>query len=381
MKTNEELLAEANKIDFKFTKSGNVSCFQHTSYELGLYFIKNAIEKHGNRYQYGLVKYNTKASKVTLICQRHGEFDITPAAHSKGGGCKKCHFENRTLSTKEFITRAKAVHGDAFDYSKSVYKNSNEKVLIHCRKHGDFHQLPFNHLRGQRCPVCGNNAKKDTLEQFIEKANKVHKGKYSYERSVYVNTTTPIIIKCYLHGYFAQTPDHHTNGSCGCPQCYLDGKVTDTASFVNKAKEVHGDKYDYSEVVYVNTLTKVKIYCKKHGEFYQTPQNHLSGKGCARCGNQNHNILYLLRCKATGLYKIGITTDSVKKRMSSIGGDLVEIFHIVCPDPKELEGMLHAKYEEYNVYNNEVNNGKTEFFSLTEEQVQEVINYMKEKAV
>lgn len=378
MRTNEELLAEANSIEFKFTKSGNVNYFQHTKYELGLYFIKNAIEQHGNKYQYGLVKYNTKATKVTLICPRHGEFDITPAANSKGGGCKKCHFEDRTLSTEDFISRAKQVHGDFYDYSTCKYINANEKVLIHCRLHGDFSQLPFNHLKGQRCPVCGNNAKKNSLEQFIEKANQVHSGKYSYDKAVYVNTTTPILIKCDVHGYFYQTPDHHTNGKCGCPQCYLENKVLDTKSFIERASIIHNNTYDYSNVVYTTTNVKVSIRCKEHGEFLQEPRNHLKGKGCPRCGHQNHNILYLLKCKNTNLHKIGVTTNDVQKRISSIGGELVEIFHVVCDDPMTYEKLLHTKYQDINIYNDTVRNGNTEFFSLTEEQVKEVINYMKE---
>jgi hypothetical protein len=67
---------------------------------------------------------------------------------------------------------------------------------------------------------------------------------------------------------------------CGCPEC-CERKTTE--QFIKKAKEVHGDKYDYSKVEYVNNETKVCIICPKHGEFWQKPSNHLQGKGCLDC--------------------------------------------------------------------------------------------------
>ena len=149
--------------------------------------------------------------------------------------------------------------------------------------------------------------------------------------------------------------------------------------FKIRAQKLHNGKYDYSLVEYVDEFQPVVILCKKHGEFLQKPHYHLIlGSGCPKCVcYSKHNILYLLKCYTTGLYKIGITTDDLDKRIASIGG-VTEVFHVVCNNPRRWEKELHKKYKDYNVYNETVNNGNTEFFSLTEEQVQEVINYMKE---
>ena len=96
--------------------------------------------------------------------------------------------------------------------------------------------------------------------------------------------------------------------------------------------------------------------------------------------DHNHNILYLLKCLDSGLHKIGITTDSIQKRILSIGGNLEEVHHVRLEDPRKHESILHNKYNDFNVYHDGVRNGKTEFFSLTKNQVQEVISYMDEVA-
>lgn len=129
--------------------------------------------------------------------------------------------------------------------------------------------------------------KKLTQSEFIEKAKNIHKNKYNYSKSVYINKRTKICIICPKHGEFWQTPDVHLNSKCGCPLC---GKETTKAKtsyttlcFIDKAKEIHGDLYDYSKVNYVNNLSPIKIICKKHGEFTQKPASHLIGSGCPKC--------------------------------------------------------------------------------------------------
>lgn len=120
---------------------------------------------------------------------------------------------------------------------------------------------------------------------FIEKARTKHGDRYNYERVEYVNAKTKIIISCKEHGEFSQTPSDHLSG-CGCMECGGRMKPT-TPLFLKKAKERHGDRYDYSLVDYVRNKTKVKIVCKEHGVFEQTPTHHLSGKGCPGCwGNR-----------------------------------------------------------------------------------------------
>ena len=91
-----------------------------------------------------------------------------------------------TDKTKEFIAKAKAVHGDKYDYSKVNYAKNTTKVTIICKIHGEFEQCPAYHLLGQGCPECGGR-RKLTTEEFIEKARKVHGDKYDYSKVNYVN--------------------------------------------------------------------------------------------------------------------------------------------------------------------------------------------------
>lgn len=124
------------------------------------------------------------------------------------------------------------------------------------------------------------NKSRKPLEQFIEGARKVHGNKYDYSRVQYKNNKEKIEIICPIHGSFLQTPQHHLKG-CGCPKCA--GRDNTTEDFLRKAKQVHGDKYDYSQTNYVDYKTPVNIICKEHGQFYQLPNVHLHGSGCPVC--------------------------------------------------------------------------------------------------
>jgi hypothetical protein len=196
------------------------------------------------------------------------------------------------LTQSDFINRSNIVHQGKFDYSLVDYKNTSTPVKIICPVHGEFEQRPNDHLRGVGCRLCGyGEAKRKTTrsqEDFIKKAEEKHNGKYSYEKTKYVNANTNIIITCPTHGDFSQNPNQHLRGQ-GCLKCA--GKYMDQDMFVDKAKQVHGNKYDYSKVVYTNSSTPVKIVCPEHGEFMQAPTNHLSQKqGCPVCGIIKRNI-------------------------------------------------------------------------------------------
>nr|DAY73207.1 MAG TPA: restriction enzyme [Caudoviricetes sp.] len=188
---------------------------------------------------------------------------------------------SKRLTTEEFIARAKEVHGDRYDYTKVVYEKCTTKVEIICKEHGSFWQTPINHLRGSGCPHCGGKIKKDTTS-FIECARKIHNGKYDYSKVDYKDNKTKVCIICPIHGEFWQAPSNHLSGQ-ECPACKGKIKIT-TEIFIARAVKVHGDKYIYDKVKYKDMNTKVCILCPIHGEFWQTPDNHLQGKGCPICG-------------------------------------------------------------------------------------------------
>jgi len=196
---------------------------------------------------------------------------------------------SRKLTLEEFIEKASKVHGTTYDYRDVIYKSYIEKIKIRCKKHGVFEQTPANHLTRSGCPKCAGLLKL-TTEEFIEKAIKVHGTTYDYSDVVYKNANTKIKIRCKKHGVFEQTANSHIRGS-GCPKCACVVKLT-TYEFIEKASKVHGTTYDYSEVVYKNANTKIKIRCKKHGVFEQTPANHLNGSGCQKCAYLKYNPLH-----------------------------------------------------------------------------------------
>jgi hypothetical protein len=118
--------------------------------------------------------------------------------------------------------------------------------------------------------------------KFFEKAKKVHGDKYDYSLVEYVNAKTKVKIICPKHGVFEQVPDSHIRNH-GCKYCN-GGTALNTNSFVERAIKIHGNKYDYSKVKYVNNRTKINLICKEHGEFLQSPMEHLSSYGCWNCG-------------------------------------------------------------------------------------------------
>lgn len=130
-------------------------------------------------------------------------------------------------------------------------------------------------------------AKRLDTNGFIEQAKKVHGGRYDYSKVEYINNHTNVTIGCPVHGYINITPQNHLRG-CGCGKCSVllkkQNKPLSNDEFIYKAKKVHGDKYDYSKVEYVDAHTDVIIGCPVHGDFKQKPGEHLRGRGCKKCG-------------------------------------------------------------------------------------------------
>lgn len=189
----------------------------------------------------------------------------------------------RKLTTKEFKTRAIKVHGKKYDYSKVVYVNNSTKIIISCPEHGDFTQIPSAHLcNGDGCSSC-NGGVVHTLAKFLTNAVKKHGNKYDYSKAIYINGATKLDIICNEHGVFEQRPKDHINGQ-GCPKC-ANNKNRKDKEFVARAEEIHGQKYDYSKVVYHRVDKKVTITCPTHGDWRTKPNTHLSGHGCPKCAH------------------------------------------------------------------------------------------------
>lgn len=199
--------------------------------------------------------------------------------------------------TVEFINKAKTIHGNTYDYSKTVYINIETKIIIICSHHGNFLQRPTVHLRGSGCRKCAiiktaTDSRSNTPE-FIFKAQKIHGDRYDYSLVQYVNKKTGVIIVCSDHGQFNQKPRDHLYGS-GCPTCCNGKRKKNTVlkiedkllDFTQRANKVHNNKYDYTKSKYTNSKTRVEIICPNHGSFNQKPENHWKGMGCPKCGTE-----------------------------------------------------------------------------------------------
>ena len=189
---------------------------------------------------------------------------------------------SKKLTREEFIERARKVHGDKYDYSKVEYKSMNDKVEIICPAHGSFWQLASNHLGGHGCPNCHYDETKKrktyTTQDFIQKARKVHGDKYDYSKVIYESCYKAVTIICPVHGEFLQSPAKHLSGH-GCHKC----AITKKDDFIERARRIHGNKFDYSNVEFEKLSDKIQIICPKHGLFWQKASAHLYGTGCPRC--------------------------------------------------------------------------------------------------
>lgn len=185
-------------------------------------------------------------------------------------------------TTKQFILDAELLYGKKYNYSQTSYTGVRNKIKIICNIHGKFTQTPNNHLSGHGCPQCVGKYH-PTTQEFIKTAQQIHGETYDYSLVNYKRVRTKIKIICKLHGEFTQTPHSHVVEKSGCPVCAGNIRLT-TADFIKQAQQVHGNKYDYSNVIYLNTHQKVHISCSVHGEFKQTPNNHISKKSeCPKC--------------------------------------------------------------------------------------------------
>ena len=183
--------------------------------------------------------------------------------------------------------------------------------------------------------------KKNNKQKFIELANKLHNNKYGYSEVEYNGCKNKVKIICPEHGIFEMTPDCHINGKNGCPKC--SGKVFCNEDAIYKFKKIHGDKYDYSKVEYINAYTKVTIICPEHGEFKQTPHNHLNGNGCPKCGRIKNSKSKTLTSE--------VAIDNIKKRTDD-KYDLSKAKYVnaktkikVICHQKDINGIEHGEFE------------------------------------
>ena len=253
-------------------------------------WITKAVAVHGDKYDYSNMEYLGCMQKLEIFCKACSKtFKQYGNDHtSKKAGCPHCKGVAR-LTTEEFIKRATEVHKGKFDYSKVVYVNTVTPLTVICPVHGEIQVKPHGHLQGHDCDQCCSTYKL-TTEEFVKRSKEKFGDKFDYSEAVYVSSIEPVTLLCQEFGRFQIKAMTHLLSATGYPSSIVN-RPRGIEYFLKRSSDVHGDRYDYSKVEYCNKRTNVKIICKEHGEFLQTPNNHWSGAGCHKCATGGYKLL------------------------------------------------------------------------------------------
>jgi hypothetical protein len=305
-------------------------------------FISRASSVHNHKFDYSMVKYKNNSTKVDIICPVHGIFSQRPVDHLLGRGCKRCSSDSvkikLTSNTSQFIKKAIQVHGNVYSYDKVKYINATTKVTITCPVHGDFIQLPNNHLGGSGCNKCGydksSQLNSSDRDSFIGKSKKVHGGTYNYDRVNYINSANNVTITCPIHGDFEQLPGNHIHNKSGCPYCVSTGFQREIVEYI---------KTIYDGSIFYNTraiiapreldiyLPSKRIAIECNGNYWHSTaiindkQYHL--KKTNECRSKNIQLIHIFEDEWKDKHKQSI----VKARLKHIiTNDMKRIYARKC---------------------------------------------------
>ena len=258
-------------------------------------FKSRSCELHNNKYSYEKTFLMTSNDNVVVTCPIHGDFTVAARRHFSKiikQGCPDCtkYVKNNKDS---FVERSRKIHGDKYYYDKVNYIGSGQKVTITCPIHGDFQVTPSLHYgpRSVGCAKCSNKAKL-TTQDFIARSVEIYGNKYIYDKTIYSGSSKKLIITCPEHGDFElRASEHIGKPQVACKNCHVRTKRTEkmnTEEFIISAKAQHGNKYDYSESIYVSAKDNITIKCPTHGCFSIRPSAHYGKQrqGCPACGGR-----------------------------------------------------------------------------------------------
>lgn len=369
--------------------------------------IAECVAIHKGEFTYERAVYVNAKTKFIVTCPKHGDFKVTPNNHKRGKGCphKDC------VSAKIRAFHAKSPLGWQEDFNKahgsryslvdsSEYVNSSTPVQVLCATHGVFKITPASLLAGCGCPECAKLAIGDALRmsnsEAIAKVVATHGDRFTFDGFQYIRYSGDVTVGCKLHGNFTSPYSTLASGGHGCKQCLEDERSVKlelirseyAEKFLIRADSVHNNLYDYSRVKYVAAKSPVEIICDKHGVFLQTPDDHLSGRGCPQCAKtgfepMSMGILYVF--VAETMLKVGITNKGVSKRLSRLNFGSDEVFKVaytysgmgsdVRASEKELLVYLRTHYKQAPV-----SCGFTETFSMLKSEFESIFEIVNNSA-
>jgi Zn finger protein HypA/HybF involved in hydrogenase expression len=260
--------------------------------------IRRVKNTHGDSYDLSKFVYTTQRTKSIFICKLHGEFLSQPKEVWGGTGCPGCGIEKfKPLSKWEDVKqRILMKHGDDYEFVVESYNGVAKKMKVVCKIHQhQWSTRPMDLIKGEGCPKCRyvKSGRKLVLKvpEFIERSRKTHGDKYDYSKvhQFKQQKKEQVKIICPTHGEFQQKPYDHYSGS-GCQKCSKEWssliQTTPWEEVLKSFRETHGEQYEYNGDDYVNSSSKLRITCSKHGEFLQDVTSHKHGQGCPKCGRE-----------------------------------------------------------------------------------------------
>jgi len=394
-----------------FGKQGCQICSKEKERNENFLKLQNRLlDVHGIKYKIisSVEEYSTLNSSMTCSCEQHGAYrvkNVSSVLTSKNGLCPECIREDEA---DNFIRKSIEMHGNKYTYFKDKYIDSRNYTEILCNKHNKiFKQRPSAHVQGQGCPDCGRLAAIEnstkTNDKFIEEIIELYGNKYDFSKTVYTGAFNKVTVICKKHGEQKVSANNLLSGR-SCSECNKENfRDKMEKEFPNKAKEVHGDSYDYSLVKYKNNRKSVEIRCKRHDHiFLLSPNKHLNGNGCPICAKEVMNrwtinaiiknkeafdnktgecYLFKISSNSEIYYKIGFTSITSEDRIKLIIGELpnykceiIARFNGSLMNSIKLEKVLHKFYDSKRFKIPPLNfGGKTELFNLDEYDITKII--------
>lgn len=336
-------------------------------------FIERARKVHGDRYDYSKVEYVDAKTKVCIVCSEHGEFWQSPSHHTDGRGCCKCAVV-KNGEQLQFWTKEKCQECASRFSTMKAFREECKNAYNSARKHGwlkDYNWLAYSIKVSQK-----KKKKEDyTQERIIEKLKESFGDTCSYDYVKYKTMKTPVKLICLVkdkegceHGEFYMRPDNVFSGKQRCPKCWQERRgiiqLIPVEEFIKRSNEVHHNLYEYHKVEYKGSNKKVCIKCRVHGDFWQTPSNHLKGKGCPYCsGNakkwnketceqeaRKYEYIRYFAIKSSGAYNVALRN-----------GWLIEYTWLKRLPPKTEDYVKDKKY----IYAYEFINQRAVYVGLT----------------
>ena len=284
-----------------------------------------------------------------------------------------------------------------YDFSKFNYISSRQKVTIICKKHGEFQIRPHNFLKGQGCNLCANERRSalntSSTEEYLAKVaeRKLSNPNYDFSKLLYINNRQKVTIICKKHGEFQIRPNNFLNGQ-SCAKCVNEKRsalnTSSTEEYLAKVAErkLNNPNYDFSKFNYIRSRQKATIICKEHGEFLISPNSFLAGQNCAKCAKavphdrSKKTFVYILTDEENQKSKIGVSCDLAARilnlnRKTPFNFSLFETFEFNnFNEAFVFEQNIHKILKENLCQFEETFQGYTEWFNITGENAVTLIN-------